>query len=69
MLKHNVLDEITARLDSSVKHWNDIVYYVISCHIAMFVQLWNESRYDVELLSFRYLLAAEIPRRYDIGLC
>ncbi|MBA8770536.1 MULTISPECIES: hypothetical protein [Wolbachia] len=49
MLKHNVLDEITARLDSSVKHWNDIVYYVISCHIAMFVQLWNESRYDVGL--------------------
>ncbi|ERN55557.1 MULTISPECIES: hypothetical protein [Wolbachia] len=25
MLKHNVLDEITARLDSSVKHWNDTI--------------------------------------------
>ncbi|TVS98608.1 hypothetical protein COM42_001415 [Wolbachia pipientis] len=27
MLKHNVLDEITARLDSSVKHWNDIILF------------------------------------------
>jgi hypothetical protein len=25
MLKHNVLGEITARLDSSVKHWNDTI--------------------------------------------
>ncbi|MCX3064711.1 hypothetical protein [Wolbachia endosymbiont of Drosophila pseudotakahashii] len=29
MLKHNVLDEITARLDSSVKHWNDIILFGI----------------------------------------
>ncbi|MGL5029409.1 MAG: hypothetical protein ACRC6C_04940 [Wolbachia pipientis] len=47
MLKHNVLDEITARLDSSVKHWNDIILFWDSsaatciCHLqtAMFVQM------------------------------
>ncbi|MFP3032735.1 MAG: hypothetical protein ACEY3M_17000 [Wolbachia sp.] len=42
---YNIFNKITKKLDSSVKHWNDIVYYVISCHIAMFVQLWIHSRY------------------------
>ncbi|WP_425383805.1 hypothetical protein [Wolbachia endosymbiont (group A) of Scoparia ambigualis] len=37
---------IMERLDSSAKHWNDILPYGNCSQITMFVQLWNESRYD-----------------------
>ncbi|XCA33560.1 MAG: hypothetical protein ABS808_01715 [Wolbachia endosymbiont of Polyergus mexicanus] len=42
---YNIFNKITKKLDSSVKHWNDIIYYATSCHIATFVQLWIHSRY------------------------
>ncbi|MDE5067493.1 hypothetical protein OZD63_05420 [Wolbachia endosymbiont of Drosophila leontia] len=32
---------------SSVKHWNDTIYYSNYLQIAMFVHQKNESRYDV----------------------
>ncbi|WP_281173537.1 MULTISPECIES: hypothetical protein [unclassified Wolbachia] len=34
-------------LNSSISYFHDIVYYVTSHHITMFVQLW---RYNVEKL-------------------
>nr|WP_264704204.1 hypothetical protein [Wolbachia endosymbiont (group A) of Volucella inflata] len=49
---YNIFNKITKKLDSSVKHWNDIVYYVISCHIAMFVQLVRPESRDFVMVKF-----------------
>ncbi|WP_264339206.1 hypothetical protein [Wolbachia endosymbiont (group A) of Cydia splendana] len=38
MLKYNIL-MIMKKLDSSVKHWNDIVYYVPYCNVRTAIRV------------------------------
>nr|WP_265027382.1 hypothetical protein [Wolbachia endosymbiont (group A) of Bombylius major] len=44
---YNIFNKITKKLDPSVKHWDDILPCGNCSQITTFVQLWNESRYDV----------------------
>nr|WP_250295125.1 hypothetical protein [Wolbachia endosymbiont of Oedothorax gibbosus] len=75
---YNIFNKITKKLDSSVTHWNDIIYYATSCHIATFVQLCTVSHqltssgmtvFQIVVSHFGYILNYLIDKLSKSNFC